>query len=212
MLVLSDGTRLPYDDGVVKDAEQALESPDFKDMLAQIYPLQAVSVEPAPGFHPGRRRVGAFFKAVYGHDQAEVKANLVDVRFLGATVRFNAKNGAAAALEAVGRDLEALVAAHPEYAKRLLPISGTFAWRAIARTERLSMHSFGAAIDCNAKRNTYWQWYKGEDPLGLRKAFPAEVVKVFEHHGFIWGGKWAEFDLMHFEYRPEIIQKALAAQ
>ena len=24
-------------------------------------------------------------------------------------------------------------------------------------------------------------------------------------NGFIWGGKWSEFDLMHFEYRPELI-------
>jgi len=212
MLVLSDGTRLPYDDGLVKDTEQALESPDIEDMLAQPYPLQAVTVEPAQGFHPGRRRVTAFFKAVYGHDQAEVKANLVSVPFLNTTVRFNAKNGAAAALEAVGRDLSALVAAHPEYAKRLLPIAGTFAWRPIARTERLSMHSFGLAIDCNAKVNTYWQWNTTDDPLTLRKAFPDAVVKIFERHGFIWGGKWAEFDLMHFEYRPEIIQKALAAK
>lgn len=211
-LVLSDGSRLPYDDGLVKDSEQTLELPDLEDMLAQPYPLAAVSVEPAPGFHPGRRRVTALFKAEYGHDQSEVTANLVPVRFLNTTVQFNTRNGAAAALEAVGRDLSALVAAHPEYSKRILPIAGTFAWRPIARTERLSAHSFGVAIDLNAKINGYWQWNKGEDPLSLRVAFPAEIAKVFERHGFIWGGKWAEYDIMHFEYRPEIIQKALAAK
>ena len=150
------------------------------------------------------------FKAAYGHDQSEVKANLVPVRFLNATVRFNARNGAAAALEAVGRDVSALVAAHPEYAKRLLPLAGTFAWRPIARTERLSAHSFGVAIDLNAKRNGYWQWNKGEDPLALRRDFPDAVVKAFERHGFIWGGKWAEYDIMHFEYRPELIRKGQA--
>ncbi len=212
VLVLSDGTRIPYDDGLVKDSAQALESPDLEDMLAQPYPLAAVSVEPVPGFHPGRRRVNALLKAAYGHDATEVKANLVTVGFLNSSVRFNAKNGAAAALEAVGRDLAVLVAAHPQYAKRILPLAGTFAWRPIAHTERLSAHSFGVAIDLNAKINGYWQWNKGEDPLTLRKDFPDEVVKVFERHGFIWGGKWAEYDIMHFEYRPEIIQKARVAQ
>lgn len=206
-LVLSDGTRLVYDDGRAKTAEEALNDTDIEDMLAQVYPLGPVTSEPEPGFHPGRRRVTALFKAVYGHNADEVKANLVPVRFLNATVQFNAKNGAAQALEAAGRDLEALLASHPEYRSRLLPLSGTFAWRAIAGTERLSMHSFGAAIDVNAKTNTYWQWYKGKDPLGLRTAFPAKVAEVFERHGFVWGGKWAEFDIMHFEYRPELLAK-----
>jgi hypothetical protein len=31
---------------------------------------------------------------------------------------------------------------------------------------------------------------------------------VFEKHGFIWGGKWGHFDIMHYEYRPEIILKS----
>jgi hypothetical protein len=207
-LTLSDGVHLAYDDGRAKDEEAALEDPDLKDMLAQSYPLSRVAAEPAPGFHPGRRRVTAFFKAVYGHDVQEVKANMVPVSFLGHAVLFNARNGAAKALEAAGRDLETLLASHPEYRDRVLPISGTFAWRPIAGTDRISMHGFGAAIDLNARRNGYWRWYKGDDPLGQRTAFPPEVVEVFERHGFIWGGKWKEFDIMHFEYRPELIAKA----
>ncbi|WP_243310357.1 M15 family metallopeptidase [Fundidesulfovibrio agrisoli] len=207
-LTLRDGTRLPYDDGRSKTPEQALDDADLQDMLAQPYPLAPVTAEPGPGVHPGRVRVTAFFKAAYGHTPEEVKASLVSVRFLGATVQFNSRNGAAKALEAVNADLERLLAANPELRRFVLPVSGTFAWRQIAGTQRLSMHSFGAAIDLNAKVNTYWQWYKGNDPLGLRKAFPAEVVEVFERHGFVWGGKWAEFDIMHFEYRPEMIAKA----
>ena len=34
---------------------------------------------------------------------------------------------------------------------------------------------------------------------------PSDVVAVFERHGFIWGGRWAHFDTMHFEYRPELL-------
>lgn len=211
-LTLRDGTRLPYDDGKAKTPEQALDDADLQDMLAQPYPLGPVTAEPGPGVHPGRVRVTAFFKAAYGHDPAEVKASLVPVHFLGTTVQFNSRNGAAKALEAVSVDLEKLLAAKPELRRSVLPVSGTFAWRQIAGTQRLSMHSFGAAIDLNAKVNTYWQWYKGNDPLGLRKAFPVEVVEVFERHGFVWGGKWAEFDIMHFEYRPEMIAKARAAR
>lgn len=207
-LTLSDGTRLVYDDGVAKDAGAALDNPDIEDMLAQPYPLPRVAAEPVKDFHPGRRRVTAFFKAVYGHDADQVKAGLVPVPFLGDTVMFNSRAGAAKALEAAGRDLEALMAAKPETRKHLLPLSGTFAWRPIAGTERLSMHSFGAAIDLNAKRNAYWRWHKGGDPLKLRTDFPPEAVEIFERHGFIWGGKWAEFDIMHFEYRPELVEKA----
>lgn len=29
-----------------------------------------------------------------------------------------------------------------------------------------------------------------------------------ENNYFIWGGKWGQFDILHFEYRPEIIIKA----
>ena len=28
------------------------------------------------------------------------------------------------------------------------------------------------------------------------------------HEPLIWGGKWHRFDIMHFEYRPEIILQA----
>jgi hypothetical protein len=33
-------------------------------------------------------------------------------------------------------------------------------------------------------------------------AFRAASWRAFEAEGFIWGGKWAAFDLMHFEYGP----------
>jgi len=32
-----------------------------------------------------------------------------------------------------------------------------------------------------------------------------QVVRIFEKHGFIWGGKWASYDSPHFEYRPELL-------
>jgi hypothetical protein len=41
----------------------------------------------------------------------------------------------------------------------------------------------------------------------MRNNYPQEIVELFEKHGFIWGGKWSHFDLMHFEYRPEMLKK-----
>lgn len=29
------------------------------------------------------------------------------------------------------------------------------------------------------------------------------VVEAFEREGFVWGGRWNQFDTFHFEYRPE---------
>ncbi len=48
---------------------------------------------------------------------------------------------------------------------------------------------------------------RGEKVEMLRDKYPKEIVEVFEKHGFIWGGKWSHYDLMHFEYRPELLQK-----
>lgn len=104
-----------------------------------------------------------------------------------------------------------------------------FNWRTIAGTNRLSNHSFGVAIDVLAhKGSQYWLWdFKKDLKDGLARlkngasttnineedieffnpksnaTFPLEIVDVFEKHGFIWGGKWYHYDIMHFEYRPE---------
>ncbi|MDO4403167.1 MAG: M15 family metallopeptidase, partial [Clostridiaceae bacterium] len=47
-----------------------------------------------------------------------------------------------------------------------------------------------------------------EDATKRIASYPKELVKAFEDNGFVWGGKWAKFDILHFEYRPEIILKA----
>ena len=47
--------------------------------------------------------------------------------------------------------------------------------------------------------------------LALQTAYPREIVAAFEAQGFIWGGKWYHYDIMHFEYRPELLAKAQLA-
>ena len=49
----------------------------------------------------------------------------------------------------------------------------------------------------------YWLWKPKDAPY--RNRVPFEIVQIFERHGLIWGGKWAHFDTMHFEYRPELL-------
>ncbi|MDR3640649.1 MAG: M15 family metallopeptidase [Humidesulfovibrio sp.] len=212
-LVLADGERLVYDDGKVRTPEEAETNPDIRTMLAQVYPLgpaDAASSRPAKDFDPGRRRVQAFFTALYGHSEAEVRRDCENVRFDGHGALFSKRHGAAAALSRVGERLAALRPAHPEWRKVLRPFGGTLSWRVIAGTQRLSMHSFGIALDLDP-RLPYWRTERHPETIPARvQAFPAEIVAAFEAEGFIWGGKWAAFDLMHFEYRPELVLKAKA--
>ena len=93
---------------------------------------------------------------------------------------------------------------------RTSPPSFGWNWRNIAGTNRRSNHSYGTAIDLLPRdlkgRKTYWQWDIG-DTTGFDTYYmpPESVIKAFEEHGFIWGGKWDLIDTMHFEYRPEIL-------
>ncbi|MBI5518614.1 MAG: M15 family metallopeptidase [Desulfovibrio sp.] len=212
-LVMADGARLAYDDGKPRTPAEAEERPDVRTMLAQVYPLGPVdeaSARPAPHFSPGRHRVQAFFLSLYGKSEAEARKNCRSVRFDGHGALMQGRYGAADALERVWKRLEPQMAAHPEWAKTLRPFGGAFCWRSIAATDRLSAHSFGVAVDLNSHL-PYWLGMRNPEKVPAQVlAFPREIVAAFEAEGFIWGGKWAEFDLMHFEYRPELILKAKA--
>ncbi|MCR5218717.1 M15 family metallopeptidase [Treponema sp.] len=96
-----------------------------------------------------------------------------------------------------------------------LKSSDAYYWRLIDGTNRKSFHSLGVAIDVIPKRITgeiFWSWAKDHNPSGwmvlpLSKRWipPLKVISIFESEGFIWGGKWAIWDNMHFEYHPELI-------
>jgi hypothetical protein len=208
-LIIKNQVKILYDDGLAKSFDEKLQRPDVKDMLAQIYRPGGGPEPYRPDYDPGRFRVDAFFKAVYGASASAVKGNLVPVDFCGARVWFNSQNGAAAALAAVGRELTALVAKQPQLRSYLFPLGGAFNWRDIAGASRLSPHSWGIAFDLNPRHGAYWRDRKAAGPEveSLRNTYPQEIVAIFEKHGFIWGGKWSHFDLMHFEYRPELLQK-----
>jgi hypothetical protein len=87
-------------------------------------------------------------------------------------------------------------------------------WRDIAGTESRSFHSYGAALDLlpssTGNLATYWLWTARSKSdwwmVSYSQRFhpPEPVIRAFESYGFVWGGKWTNYDTMHFEYRPEI--------
>lgn len=214
-IVWRDGTRMPLDDGTgEKPFRPWLDAPDVEDMLAIPYPAGAEAAPPARDSDPGRARNEAFFRKMYGDCQTgEVKPKLRPVAWLptksGRKIEVTTVNGVADRLAAVSRELDALPA---RFDKFLLPAAGTYNCRVIAGTSRVSAHGYAIAIDIAVAQSDYWRWAaKGADAEGgpatipYRNRIPLEIVRIFEKHGFIWGGRWYHYDTMHFEYRPELL-------
>ncbi len=200
-----DGAAIPWDDGREKDDWTRFTAPDLEDMFYERYPA-ADAWPPAPTTDPGRVRYEPLFELMYGATPEAVREKLVPVRWFGTTVRVTKVNGVAEKLRLVARDLEKLPARHRRF---FVETAGTFAWRPIAGSPMRSLHSYAIAIDVGVKHSDYWRWVRGATtaaaPPPYRNQFPREVVDAFERHGFIWGGRWAHFDTMHFEYRPELL-------
>ncbi len=57
------------------------------------------------------------------------------------------------------------------------------------KTRGLSRHSWGIAVDINARLF----------PLGSRQKQDARLIAAFARQGFAWGGDWSVPDPMHFE-------------
>ena len=215
-LVWCDDTEMQFDDGEPKPGLAVrLDRADLEDQLSQAYPRGVDYEIPGTDFDPGRIRHEPFFKKMYGASSQAVRTKLGTVHWMpktgGKRLRVTTVNGVDKALAAVSRELEEL----PRKIRMLVAeTSGTFVWRKIKGTDRLSTHSFGIAIDVAVKQSNYWRWSKpGKDgKLTYRNRIPLEVVEIFERHGFIWGGKWYHFDTMHFEYRPELLHPACLAR
>jgi len=122
---------------------------------------------------------------IYGSSKEEVEKQLVDVDFVGKTVKFHRL--AAPYLEAVSNDIKA---SGISYDFRRI---GTFKWRGnVNNPSELSLHSFGIAIDINDDTN----------PNGSTKTdIPQGIINIFKSHGFRWGGDYQSTkDPMHFEW------------
>ena len=91
------------------------------------------------------------------------------------------------------------------FLKYLKPNSGTYDCRKVARSTARSAHAWGAAIDIDSAQSDYWRWSGNLRAPVWKNRIPIEIVRIFERHGFIWGGRWYHYDTMHFEYRPELL-------
>lgn len=205
---MSTGEEHLWDDGVDdKDFQTLIERPDLEDTFRYHYPARADSGPPARNEDPGRIRHEAFLRSLYGDSAAEVSSSFETVRWTpsGRNLSFNSNEDAAAALVRVGEEL--MTALTTDELKYVSTTAGTFNWRTIAGTDRLSAHSFAIAIDINTEFADYWRWSRDRENPVWRNRIPLKIVEVFERHGFIWGGKWYHYDTMHFEYRPELLHE-----
>lgn len=202
-LYWNDGEKMLYDDGKQKTFEERLDNPDLEDMMWQEYTAGKEYEIPEKDFDPGRIRYEPFFLKIYGSSASEVKSNLVTIKWMPKSVNSKVSvmklNGVDLQLKAISDELDKL----PENLKKYVTkTAGTFYWRKIAGTNRLSAHSFGIAIDINTDYSDYWLWDKS---MKYKNRISMEIVDIFERFGFIWGGKWYHYDTMHFEYRPELL-------
>ncbi|HEQ71503.1 MAG TPA: M15 family peptidase [Spirochaetia bacterium] len=212
MVLWRDGTRMPFDDGApYKDWLTVLTSPDLQDQLSIPYPRHlAAGFRPWKNQDPGRIRYEPFFKKMYGATQKEVEANLTAIDWMPHVKKqrllVTRINGVDKKLTAVSAELEKL---DPTYRPWLIDIGGTYSYRTIQGTGRLSTHSYGIAIDLNVSRTEYWKWehHRELDDFEYQNSLPLVIVEIFEKYGFIWGGAWYHYDTMHFEYRPELLVK-----
>ena len=206
MITLFNGIELRFNDGKNKTFQEKLKNADLEDQLSQVYPIGKGSFRPpVKNDDPGRFRCDAFFRAVYGKTKQEVRKNLVSIIWLPKSAKkkiwITQINGVDKQLIKVSSEIDKLSPSLKQFAMKL---GGTFNWRTISGTSRLSAHSFGIAIDLNPDKSSYWKWDRS---YRYKNQFPKQIIEIFEKHGFIWGGKWYHYDTMHFEYRPELLRR-----
>jgi len=203
LLIFADGTRIVYDDGKEKNYVEKLDNCDIEDMFSMSYDTCA-SI-PAYLNDCGRGRNDELFMKMYGCNESEVRNNLVPVNWFGKSVPFSKINGAAKHLESVAAELSNYSHLH-----KYLTNASSFYWRKVRGANRQSAHSYGIAIDINTSYSNYWLWSNPRcsetEKIQYENHIPYEIVKIFEKHSFIWGGRWYHYDTMHFEYRPELFK------
>lgn len=157
-----------------------------------------------------------FFDAVYdSFSRGSLEKHIKSVKFLGFSV--NVHERITGPLSNVEKRVQKLAETDSEVSTFLKNINRNegYFWRIIAGTNRKSFHSLGIALDIQPKyyggKEVFWSWTRDKNPENwmltrpsARWMPPKAVIDIFEEEGFIWGGKWAIWDNMHFEYHPEL--------
>lgn len=207
-VIMKSGKKIIYDDKKEKSHEEKLNNPDLQDMLEQDYPLDKSTEIMDKSFDPGRARHYELLNEVYGSSRQSIEKNLTSLKYGYTNYQFNSRNKANTYLEAALKELLPLARTRGDIGSILYPASGTYNYRVISGTGRLSPHSYGIAIDLKSDKRDYWKWSSEKQGKERLLDYPKELVEAFEKNNFVWGGKWGHFDILHFEYRPEIILKA----
>lgn len=158
-----------------------------------------------------------FFDFLYdSYSRATIEPHIKRIKFLGKSTKVHER------LVNVLKDVENSIIMTSLYDPAVqsflknIESADAFYWREIAGTNRKSFHSLGIAIDILplklSGKEIFWGWAQRHNPQGWmltplsnRWSPPQNVISIFEANGFIWGGKWAIWDNMHFEYHPELI-------
>lgn len=207
-VVLTNNITFPYQTSSVKSTwDEKINNADLQTQLSQAYDAGGIDTPPAYLFDPGRLRYQPFFQALYGKDKKEIEQNLVTIEWPtlkgNIKLRVNKMQGVDKKLFAIGQEIAKLPKAQRIWAEGAC----TYEYRVIKDTDRLSMHSFGIAIDLAPAKTQYWKGEAAAETakIGYKNTMPLSIVRIFEKHGFIWGGRWYHYDTMHFEYRPELL-------
>ncbi|MBN2870033.1 MAG: M15 family metallopeptidase [Campylobacterales bacterium] len=214
-LTLTDSTRFPYKNTLPKNSwDETIDHADLATQLSQRYDAGG-SVTPPPYLHsPGRLRYQPFFQALYGKNKKEIEKNIVTIEWptLKGSVKLPVTKiaGVDKKLYAIGQEISKL----PKKERIWAEGATTYAYRVIKDTDRLSMHSFGIAIDLAPATTQYWKDEASAETakIGYKNTMPLSIVRIFEKHGFVWGGRWYHYDTMHFEYRPELLAPSCVVQ
>lgn len=214
VLILKDGTRFPYRTASLKSSwNEKINNSDLETQLSQAYDAGGFDTPPPYLFDPGRLRYQPFFQALYGKDKKAIEKNLVSITWptLKGSVKLpvNKVGGVDKKLYLIGQEIAKL----PKKDRIWAEGATTYCYRVIKDTDRLSMHSYGIAIDLAPNTTQYWKNEAASETakIGYKNTMPLSIVRIFEKHGFIWGGRWYHYDTMHFEYRPELLEPACVA-
>ncbi len=203
-----NGTKLPYTTTITKSTWlEKLNNADLKMQLSQNYPKNKISTSPTYLFDPGRLRYQPFFSEMYGKNKPAIETNLVKIDWQTSTgikkILVSKINNIDQKLIQISKEIANL----PVHIKQWADNPATYYYRTIKDTNRLSMHSYGIAIDLSPSKTEYWKNEATDELVNLdyHNSMPLEIVSIFEKYGFIWGGRWYHYDTMHFEYRPELL-------
>lgn len=207
------GRAVRFQDGRMLGDGNLAEREQFGSIFYR-YPLEWLTEPPPLAEEP--IYCTDFLDYLFGQTESEIRSHGQSVAFLDHRMFVNTL--LVEPLQAVEREVRTAARHDQAVAKWIgnLNITYSFIDKDIAGSQSRSYHAYGLAVDLvplsSGGKQVYWRWSRvfnreGWDriPMARRWNPPQAVVEAFERQGFVWGGKWAHFDTIHFEYRPEIL-------